>query len=162
MPVYLFTYHAYRSWMPDRPEGFVQEGQGVEAPNPRLAESYTEAAGHLPFQFEPATQRFLIVSAIDVCRHRDWRLHGGATEPTHLHLLLSWRDHARWQDLRGKIRNILSLELSKREGVKGRPWFSKGASRKKVRNREHFDYLMREYLPKHNGVKWFEDRGWVP
>jgi hypothetical protein len=34
MPVYLFTYHAYRSWMPDRPEGFVQEGRGIEAPNP--------------------------------------------------------------------------------------------------------------------------------
>lgn len=161
MPVYLFTYHAYRSWMPDRPEGFVQEGDGIQAPSPRLAESYAEAAGHPPFQFSPGIQRFLVASATEVCQRRNWRLHAGATELTHLHMLVSWRDHAPWQDVRGKIKNILSLELSKRQRVKGRPWFSKGASRKNVRNREHFDYLMKQYLPSHSGVAWFEDRGWV-
>ena len=147
--------------MPDRPEGFVQEGRGIQAPNPPLAETYAEAAKHPPFQFVPEVQRVLIAVAIDVCRRRNWRLHAGATESTHLHLLLSWRDDVRWQDVRGKIRNILSLELSKLHGVKGKPWFSEGASRKRVRNRKHFDYLMQEYLPKHQGIKWFQDRGWV-
>jgi REP element-mobilizing transposase RayT len=159
MPVYLFTYHAYRSWMPDRPEGFVREGQGIQTPDPRLAKSYAEAAGHPPFRFAPDTQQLLIATAIEVCQRRKWRLHAVATEPTHLHLLLSWRGQARWQDVRGRIRNILSLELSKRQGIKGRPWFSQGASRKRVRNREHFDYLVRRYLPTHSGIKWFEDHG---
>ena len=34
---------------------------------------------------------------------------------------------------------------------------SKEASRKRVRDRKHFDYLMNEYVPKHSGAKWFED-----
>jgi REP element-mobilizing transposase RayT len=147
--------------MPDRPEGFVREGDGIQPPDPRLAQSYAAAARHPPFQFASDTQRLLIATALDVCRRRKWRLHAGATEPTHLHLLVSWRGQARWQDVRGKIRNILSLELSKHKGVKGRPWFSHGASRKRVHNREHFDYLVHQYLRKHSGVKWFEDRGWT-
>ncbi|MEM1305417.1 MAG: hypothetical protein AAGG46_11005, partial [Planctomycetota bacterium] len=29
MPVYLFTYHTYGSWLPDRPQGYVQRDQGI-------------------------------------------------------------------------------------------------------------------------------------
>src|SRR4051794_35604479 len=29
MPCYLFTYHAYGSWMPDHKRGYVHRGQGV-------------------------------------------------------------------------------------------------------------------------------------
>ncbi|MHC4177581.1 MAG: hypothetical protein ACYSWU_08745, partial [Planctomycetota bacterium] len=91
MPVYLFTYHAYRSWMPDRPKGFVQEGRGIQPPDARLAKSYAEAATHPPFQFAPDVQRFLIATSLNVCQRRNWRLHAGAAKPTHLHLLVSWR-----------------------------------------------------------------------
>ena len=60
VPVYLFTYHAYRSWMPDHKRGFTKEGGGYQAPNAALANAYHNAAASPPFEFDPATQRFLI------------------------------------------------------------------------------------------------------
>ena len=107
MPCYLFTYHAYRSWMPDRAEGFVQKGRGIEPPNERLAKAYADAACYPPYHFAADVQRFLIGTALHLCQRRGWRVHGAATEVTHLHLLVSWRDETPWQDVRGKIKNIL-------------------------------------------------------
>jgi hypothetical protein len=50
MPVYLFTYHAYQSWLPDNRRGFVQEHQGVQPTNGRLAAAYRKAASHPPYE----------------------------------------------------------------------------------------------------------------
>ena len=44
MPVFHFTYHTYRSWMPDRDEGFVQEHRGWQPKNEKLSKAYAEAA----------------------------------------------------------------------------------------------------------------------
>ncbi len=158
MPVCLFTYHTYRSWMPDRQRGFVQKGRGIQPPSAKLARAYGKAARHPPFLLDADAQGFLIEVALDVCRRRGWKVHGIATDPTHLHVLVSWRSRARWQDVTGKLKNILSTALSKRAGVTGRPWFVDGSSRKQVRDREHFEYLMNEYLPDHVGCKWFQQR----
>jgi hypothetical protein len=38
----------------------------------------------------------------------------------------------------------------------GGHWFVKEGSRKWVRSRGHFDYLLTEYLPDHPGVFWRE------
>ena len=161
MPVYLFTYHAYRSWMPDHPGGFVQQGRGVQSPSAALANVYRQAATFPPVDFDDELQRLLIDHSIDICRRRRWRLHAVATEPTHLHILVSWTGSRRWQEVRGKLRNLLSLGLTRRFKQKGRPWFSTGASRKQVRTRAHFEHLMNKYLPNHGGARWFESRGWV-
>lgn len=162
MPVYFFTYHAYGSWMPDHPRGFAQEDEGYQPPNPELADAYRGAAKFDAVEFDARTERFLIEVARDVCSRRGWRLHGGATEPSHLHALVSWCDGTRWQDVRGKIKNILSLELSKRAGTLGRRWFVEGASRKRVIEQGHFDYLMQTYIPKkHGGWRWTEVLGWI-
>jgi hypothetical protein len=40
MPCYLFTYHAYGSWMPDRPQGYVRRGKGILPTDTRMAERY--------------------------------------------------------------------------------------------------------------------------
>ena len=161
MPVYLFTYHAYRSWRPDDRRGFVQRDKGLQPPNPELAGAYDCAAKDAPFEFDADTQRFLIEVVLDVCRRREWRVHGAATEPSHLHALVSWLGEARWPAVRGKIKNVMSTALSKRAGALGRRWFAAGASRKHVLGRGHFDYLLGEYLPSHGGVGWLEGRGWV-
>jgi hypothetical protein len=63
--------------------------------------------------------------------------------------------------VRGRIKNLLSLDLSRHAGIMGRPWFAEEASRKRVRDLGHLDYLPGEYLPKHGGVQWYEDRGWM-
>jgi hypothetical protein len=161
MPVYLFTYHAYRSWMPDRARGFVQKGREIQPRNDALAEAYRRAASDEPFEFDASTQMRLITKAMDVCADEGWRLHGASTEPTHLHVLVSWLDEGvGFAKVRGRIKNMLSLDLSRRAGVTGRPWFAGDASRRRVRDEGHFRYLMAEYLPKHGGVQWYEGVGW--
>jgi hypothetical protein len=150
MPVYLFTYHAYQTWLPDNRRGFVQEGQGVQPRNERLAASYRQAAAHLPFEFDADTQIQLIAKARAIC----------AGDGLRLHALVSWRDAAlAFGKVRGRIKNLLSLHLSKRAGVTGRPWFSTGSSRKRVEDQNHFNHLMSAYLPRHSGVGWYDDRG---
>lgn len=60
MPVYLFTYHAYGTWWPDRPQGFVQEGKGIQPTNSNLAVAYRKAAKHPIVSFECKHQKQLI------------------------------------------------------------------------------------------------------
>jgi hypothetical protein len=118
VPVYLFTYHAYLSWLPDRPRGFVQEGKGIQPTNQPLAHAYRNAAKHEPFEFDAATQHRLIRKARAVCKSDGYRLHGASTEPTHLHLVISWVDEAlAYGKVRGRIKNLLSLDLSRRAGT---------------------------------------------
>ena len=49
------------------------------------------------------------------------------------------------------------MMLSQHEGVRGRQWFTRGSSLKRVRDRPHFDYLMNDYLPRYGGTAWRED-----
>src|SRR5262245_55881222 len=95
MPVFHFTYHAYRSWMPDREEGFVQKHRGPQPKNEKLARAYAEAAEWSCVLFDSDDQQFLIETVLDVCGRRSWRLHAAATEPTHLHAVVSWRDETK-------------------------------------------------------------------
>jgi hypothetical protein len=161
MPVYLFTYHSYRSWMPDRERGFVQKGRGVQSANEGLASAYRDAAAHEAFEFDAETQYRLIWKALAVCRDEAWRLHGASTEPTHLHAVVSWVDEAlRFTRVPGRIKNLLSLDLSQRAGLTGRPWFAEDRRRKRVSDAKHLAHLLSEYLPKHGGVQWIEGSGW--
>ena len=92
MPVYLFTFHAYGSWMPDHKDGFTQQDKGYQPTNPAIAYAYREAMEFPPFEFDHSTQRFMLEISQDVCHRRGWKLHHGATERTHLHDLVGWRD----------------------------------------------------------------------
>jgi len=100
-------------------------------------------------------QRILIWIGFDVCDRRGWRLHFVATEPTHVHYLVSWPGIERWDQVSNRIKNIASLMLGRKLQDQAK-WFSKSGSRKRVRDREHLDYLMHEYLPRHRGLKWRE------
>ncbi len=157
MPCYLFTLHTYGSWLPDNRRGFVKKGEGVQLPNPALAASYRNAASDGPYELDDPTQRFVVEVVCDIGVRHGWRIHAIACEPTHVHILVSWGSDEAWSYVRGKFKNIISLELSKRHGREGRRWLSKGASRKRVKDRGHFDYLVKTYLPRHHGACWFED-----
>lgn len=156
MPAYLFTFHAYRSWNADNPRGFVQRGKGVQPPNHELARAYDSAASAAPMRFGHKHQRILIWVGFDVCARRGWRLHCAATEPTHVHYLVSWRGIERWDQISNRIKNIASLMLGRKLEQQQGKWFSKSGSRKRVRDRAHLDYLMNKYLPRHNGLTWCE------
>ena len=179
MPVYLFTFHAYRTWRPDNQRGYTRRKRGYLSPDPEMARQYDENAKHEEVLFDARLQRLLIEEAQNACGFQDLRLHGGSTEPSHLHLLVSWTVQKGWLRVRNRLKSSLSRLLRRlseeppdsRDATRRgdapdpdeRPFLalSRGASRKQVRDRAHFDYLMTRYLPAHRGVKWFEDRGWI-
>jgi len=113
-------------------------------------------------RFNRTIQRRLIVKLLAIASGEGYRLHGVATDPTHLHCVVSWRDDTlRFTKVRGRIKNLLSLDLSRAAGITGRPWFVQKSSRKCVSEQDHLDYLLNVYLPNHRCLQWYEDRGWV-
>ena len=161
MPVYLFTYHAYGTWWPDRPQGFVQEGKGIQPANSNLAVAYRKAAKHPAVSFECAMQKQLIQKLHHIAKTDSLLLYAATVDPTHVHALVGWIDGRGYANVRGRIKNLLSLHLSRLAGTTGSPWFVKESSRKHVKDEDHFEYLVNTYLPKHLGWQWYQRRGWV-
>jgi REP element-mobilizing transposase RayT len=162
MPVYLFTFHAYRSWMPDRGRGYVRRDEGILPPDEEMAAFYEEQAKDEPTVLNPTLQRILIEELIIACGHQKVHLYAGTTEPSHVHSLVGWRGEKGWLAVRNGLKSSLSRRLTKESTVEQRLRLSEGASRKHVKDREHFDYLVKTYLPRHRGVAWYEDeRRWV-
>ena len=91
---------------PDNPRGFVKTGGGVQPPNPDLARAYDAAAKQQPVRFDRRHQEILTWIAHDACNRRSWRLHFVATEPTHMHFLVSWSDDQMWQDVSKRLKNL--------------------------------------------------------
>jgi hypothetical protein len=156
MAVYFMTLHAYRSWRPDHRRGYVRRDEGVLPPDPERTDEYDAKATQEPVIFDAEMQNVMIAGAYDICSRRDWRLHAVGFEPNHIHLLISWHGFTSWLDVRAKIKTLLSLFLGRLVKEQGRSWFVDGGSRKRVTTREHFDYLIEIYIPKHSEQKWFE------
>jgi REP element-mobilizing transposase RayT len=170
VPVYLFTFHGYMTWLPDHPRGYTLRGAGYQEPDEKRAEWYRRNAGNVDAcLFNDDLMRAVIDEAQTACRHQRLRLHSATTETTHLHYLVSWTDDRDWMTVRKGFKMSLSLRL-KREGDQAPSTartltvikLGSAGSRKKVKDRQHFDYLMQTYLPSHSGAKWFEDRGFLP
>jgi REP element-mobilizing transposase RayT len=155
MPCYLFTFHAYGTWMPDREEGFVRRKEGILPPNEELAEVYRERAGENAVSFSARIQRLLVEETKIACEKQRYRGHCIATDPTHLHALISWPDERPWLKIRSGLKTSLTLRLNREVGRR-RHWFVDSASRKQVKDQEHFDHLVTNYLPSHRGWKWRE------
>ncbi len=60
MPCYLFTYHAYGSWMHDRRQGYVQRKRGILPPDVALAQKYRAAMTQCEVKFTSDTQIAII------------------------------------------------------------------------------------------------------
>lgn len=157
MPCYLFTYHAYGSWMPDHPRGYVRRGKGILPPDDDMAERYRLNLKQAVVRFDASVQRYLIEASLEACEHQQLCCHFIATETTHIHVLVSWKTDRTWQLMRKQIRGNITRRLN--EACQRQEWFSKSPSRKRVKDETHFDYLVNQYLPKHQGLKWMEERG---
>jgi hypothetical protein len=154
MPCYRFTYHAWGSWLPDHPRGYVRRRQGIVPPDRAMAARYRANMDKSAVTFSAAIQRHLIEETLNAGDHQQFRCHYLATEPTHYHTLVSWKTDREWQTVRAKLRASLTRRMNRE--LKTQQWFSKSPSRKQVRDRRHFDYLIGEYLPRHRGLKWCE------
>ena len=161
MPCYLFTFHAYRSWMPNHRRGYTRRGVGYVAFDPVMNARYVARAGAEPTVFDARLQATVVTHLLDLPMHVPVRLHAVTTEPSHIHVLLSWRLDRGWLSLRTSVKTSLTRFLRERSDDRRPLRLSRGASRKRVVARDHFDYLMTQYLPKHAGVCWFEDKGWI-
>jgi len=142
MPCYLFTYHAYASWMPDRDEGFVRRGEGVLPADEERARLYRRAAREQPVVFTSRVQLLLVDEVRVASVHQGLRVHYVSTESTHVHALVSWHDDRPWQNLRRNLKSSLTRRLNRELGR--RTWFSENASRKRVKDEGHFDYLVND------------------
>jgi len=157
MPVYVFTYHAYMSWLPDRRQGYVEKGKGIQPPDHRKADFYRRNATDSPIEFGEPIQRILIDATIAAAEHQQFDIHMLSCEPTHFHALISWRDSRGFEKVRTSLRESLSRALNSRLGR--RKWLAEGASRKRIRDRDHLDFHLTQYLPKHRGLKYTPQRG---
>jgi REP element-mobilizing transposase RayT len=157
VPCYLFTLHAYRSWMPDREEGFVRRKRGILPPDASLARRYENDAKQEQILFDPFIQQTMIEEAQIASQRQRYRVHFIATETTHLHVLLSWPDERPWLKIRNGLKSSLTRRLNKE--IQFRRWFVESASRKRVKDQSHFDHLVSQYLPSHRGLKWSEKGG---
>ncbi len=167
MPVYMITPHAYRSWNPDNPRGYVRRGKGILPPDPEMAARYNERARFGPMRFLIEWHPLIIDGCRDICDRRGWRLHHVVVVSSHIHAIISWEDHRpiTWRLVRDTLKRILGWMLARHTRVAGRKWFSRSGSRKRARDREHFDYLMNKYLPSHTqgrrgGSGWSERIGY--
>jgi len=161
MPCYLFTYHSYGSWLPDRDEGYRRRDEVSVLPSNRsLANIYRAQAAATVVQFSAEMQQRVIEELLVAKVRQNFRLHLAATESTHLHVLVSWNHEAKWIKLRGSIRSSVSRRLN--STFKRREWLSEGAQATRVRDDVHFRHLYDAYLPSHRGWAWSETVGWMP
>ncbi|MEA2707720.1 MAG: hypothetical protein QOF78_321 [Phycisphaerales bacterium] len=144
--------------MPNHKRGYTQRGKGYLPTDKDMAQNYERRAENDPTIFDEALSRALIEELIASCEKIKCRLHAASTEPTHIHALTSWKHERGWMSIRTSLKTSLTKRL---KTVAENLSLSRAASRKHVRERRHFNYLMNTYLPKHHGLAWYEDRAWV-
>lgn len=160
--VYLFTFHAYRSWRPDFRQGYTRRKLGVLPPDPQAAREYDRRARHAPVQFDAEAQHTIIRCVCMLSAEYHWRAHYVAVMQGHVHALISWHHGLAWNDVRVVMKRRMGRALSLACDCTG-PWFTRGGrdSRKRVADHNHFAHLMCRYLPKseHRGTHYREDCG---
>ena len=154
MPCYLFTYHAYLSWMPDRARGYVQRHKGILPPDPDQARQYRANTTQNAITFDHDIQSLILDETHTACDRQRLRLHAVALDPTHAHILVSWHDARVVKRVRSKLKESLTRRLNNERGK--RTWFVANASQKRVKDHQHFDHLVLNYLPSHRGLCWRE------
>jgi len=161
MAVYLITIHAYRSWLPDHPRGYVQRKRGIQRSDPEQAAAYTRRAKHERRRFDDAMCRALVEASRQAATRWDWRWHAAVAVWSHVHVQVSWETFVEGKAARQLLKRHLTEHMNEAYGD-DHPWFSRAGSVKRVVDRDHFDRLVYEYLPSHKKYGgWFdaENRG---
>jgi hypothetical protein len=157
MPCYLFTYHAYGSWMPDRSRGYVKRRRGILPRDVDMAAKYHAAMKEQALEFNDNMQGLILDTMLASHQPQVFKPYFITTDISHVHLFVGWRDGRTWLRMRSSIKGSMSRYLNNQ--LDRRKWFVEGGSRKQVRDRTHFEYLMRTYLPRHRGWKWSSANG---
>jgi len=155
MPLFHFTFHAYRSWNADHPRGYVHRGEkGILPPDQILARARDHLANFPAVRFDDQDVQFFVTESHDVVQRRGWTLYAVTAVDTHLHLVVGWREQINEQDVQTKLKQGFGFVLAKRHGTKGRPYFSRGGVPERVKDMKHLRYLLDEYFPQHHSAIW--------
>ena len=156
MPVFLFTFHGYRTWMPDHPRGYNRKNEGTFAPDPEMNEHYERRAHFDEVRFDAERQKVVVDAYVEVASNLDLRLYYAVCVDTHAHPLVGWRDDREWTYIHDRLKSIIALKLGEAERVKGRRWLTARRIGEQVSESEHFAHLMTVYLPDHRGYTYFD------
>jgi hypothetical protein len=107
MPCYLFTYHAYGTWLPDRKQGYVERKRGILPTDMTEAARYRTSMKETVAEFRSATQLSAIGGIIDSQTKQKFEAYYIATESTHIHALVGWRDERTWLHMRSIIKSSI-------------------------------------------------------
>ena len=143
--------------MPDRRRGYVKRGKGILPRDFDMGARYRGNINERAACFEDDAQRIMIDKLHAASAYQRYRVHSVGTDYGHFHGLVSWRDTRHWSALRRSIRTSLTRRLNR--DIARRTWFVNGSSRKRVKDRDHFDHLVETYLPDHPGWKWSPEKG---
>src|SRR4051794_33686486 len=147
MPCYLFTFHGHYTWMPDNQRGYVHRLHGLQQRDPHMAQHYRRFRDVDVVRFTDVMQSAMVETTIQAGPFINATVHACASASTHVHILVSWKSQRDWKSIRTSFRTALSRMLNAK--FNKRDWFTDGSSRKRVRDLEHFDYLILKYLPDH-------------
>ncbi|WP_146568654.1 hypothetical protein [Posidoniimonas corsicana] len=121
-----------------------------------MADQYRANAKRGEVSFSTLQQQLIILGLLDASRYVACEIHAVATEPSHFHVLASWRGERSGMLVSNSLRGRVKRELNTTEH---RRWLARDASRRQVKSRTHFEHLMETYLPKHGGLKWNQQQG---
>ena len=153
-----FTLHAYGTWMPDRPQGYYKNRDGLREADDEEASRYRGRQRERSARFDPNVQRVIIEALHESARVHNWTLIVVGTDDCHVHLIAGWHDDRPPDLLQRRIKTTLTYHLNARVGR--RTWFLRDGHDRRVRDREHFEYLRHVYVPSHRGVGWDRRGGW--
>jgi hypothetical protein len=114
MPVYLITLHAHGTWLPDRPQGYVQRHQGILPTDKNMADNYRRRSKHPVVSFTVPMQRLLIDAACEGAEHKDIRIHFIATDASHVHLLVSCKETHTNAHIRAGLKSSMTRRLNQK------------------------------------------------
>ena len=156
----LFTFHAYGTWMPDRPQGYHRNRAGLRAPDPAAADVYRRRQREPQACLIADVQRALLQEAIIASGFQRFRLFAASTDDSHCHLLTGWDGLRSPEQVQRKVKESLTRRLNRDRG--SRRWFGRDGHDRRVRGPEHYVYLRDDYLPGHRGWRWDHRFGWTP
>ncbi|MBX2852010.1 MAG: hypothetical protein KTR15_09725 [Phycisphaeraceae bacterium] len=152
MSVYHFTFHAFGTWLPDRPEGYYKHDSGWKPPSEEGRKQYSDNMQGQPIAFNQSQQQQLIDEAIKAQPYQQITLYAAATDSTHLHAIVTWGDDRDPTRIRAELKSSLTRSLNAKFGK--HQWFVAKAGQNRVFDQEHLYDLVHDYLPKHT-LYWF-------
>lgn len=150
MPVYLFTLHAYGSWLPDHQRGYTKRNASIFPTDTNMASYYRDNMSQDAATFDRRAQQIIIDAVLEKTAIKRWTCYAVATDPTHAHILVGWREYTPWLDARRGLKSSINRQLNRHHTR--RQWFAQSGSRRRITDPKRFDHLIQTDLPHHRGL----------